>query len=180
MADEKSKDAVDAIKTERADAKANATDGKSAGSKAGATGKRPTTRRKRKTKAQMAEEIFPLDHWRKVSDFCLDGATTAAGTSPRSSDEKDAVAVTGRALAVKHLGATQYAEEIMFLMVVLPIGVSIAVEAVQNRRAKMGAPEVVDTGEPPARVYGGGNAKSTRSDTGQVGERQDVSDPKGA
>jgi hypothetical protein len=172
MPDEKSKDAVDAIKTERANAKADATDGKSTDGKTGAKGKRPATRRRRKTKAQMAEEIFPLDHWRKVSDFCLDGATTAAGTSERSVEEKEAVAYTGRALVVKHLGATQYAEEIMFFMVILPIGVSIALEAVQNRRNRVATADVDGPSE------GGRNEKPARSDFGQVGKREDILNPK--
>jgi hypothetical protein len=167
--DKKQQEAVDEIKSERADTKALAEADKSTDGKASTGGTRKPVKRRAK-KPAIAQDIFPIDHWRKVSDFVLDGATSAAGTQPRDANEKEALATTSRAVVIKHIGATKHAEEIMLLMVVIPIAVSITVECIQNRRAAAKKAEIENPGE-----SGNGSEKPARSDIGEVGVRQDVS-----
>ena len=92
---------VENLKRERAATKADAEAAKSKDGASGAKGKGKTTRRRR-SRAQVAEDTFPIEHWRKVSDFVLDGATAAANTAQRTTDEKEAFALTGlRATAAR-------------------------------------------------------------------------------
>jgi len=73
-------------------------------------------------------QTLPLDSWRKATDNLLDGVTRLAKTEKRTDEEKQALALTSRNVALKRIPQTEYGEEIMLGMVLVPISISILVE----------------------------------------------------
>jgi len=89
---------------------------------------RPKGTTKRPLPKKEETQALPLDSWRKATDTLLDGVTTLAGTEKRAEEERQALAVTSRNVALKRIPGTEYGEEIMLAMVALPIGISILLE----------------------------------------------------
>lgn len=161
---EKTKGELDALKNERSAEKAEveATGNDNAtGSETGRKTRAKSTRKGRKPKAAIADEMFPVETWRSVTDFILDGATSAANTAERSEEEKQAFSVTSRAVAAKRLPTSQYAEEIMFGIVVVPIALSIFFEALANYKER--------------RAAANGTQEQAHAHTREIGVGKDVS-----
>ena len=158
---DKAKAPLDDIKGERKARDADSESDKSKGVS------KPVAKRKtrRRAKSVVAEEIFPIEHWQRLSHLAMDGSSSFLGVSKRSDPEKDALAHTGRALAVKRIPTAHYAEEIMFGMVAIPITIAMLFEWLSNRSDKLVAINV--------------NEESTRSDTGKKRERQDLQGKEG-
>jgi len=98
-------------------------------------------KKKRRTKKELveeersaADEALPLETWRQVTDYALDGTTEVLGVTARSENEKSAVATTTRAVVIKRLPAAAYAEEFMCLLVLVPLSLSITFEFLGKRR----------------------------------------------
>jgi len=119
---------------------------------------RPKGTSKKKLPKKEEAEALPLDNWRKATDTLLDGVTRLAKTEKRAEQEKQALAVTSRNVALKRIPGTEYGEEFMLAMVAVPIGISILFEFIFQKK---------------------GNEKPAHFNSGENGERQELSGPTG-
>ena len=92
--------------------------------------KKPRGRAAQKAKQ---EASLPIEQVEGVTSFFLDSTTNLLGCSVRSDEEKTAVAGVSRNLFLKHVPGMEKSEEILFALVVLPIGAAILFEWLEKR-----------------------------------------------
>lgn len=108
--------------------------GSSGGGEAPKRRRRSPNRKPRKSQEEIEEEIFPSDFAMELSSMSLDLATTAAGTTPRTNDEKQSFAALGRRVVLKRAPEMEHFEEVAFGLFAVALGLSIFYEMVQNRK----------------------------------------------
>ena len=92
--------------------------------------KKPRGRAAQKAKQDAS---LPIEQVEGVTSFFLDSTTNLLGTSKRSDDERTAVAQVSRNLFLKRVPSMENSEEILFALVVLPIGAAILFEWLERR-----------------------------------------------
>jgi len=74
------------------------------------------------------KQNLPIGPWIDTTSIIFDTITSGLGVSERVETEKKAVAISARNLAIKRIPQSEYNEEIVFICVALPIGLSIFME----------------------------------------------------
>lgn len=79
------------------------------------------------------KQNYPIGPWIDTTSIIFDTITSGLGVSERVEAEKKAVAISARNVAVKRIPQMEYSEEIVFLCVALPIGLSVFMEYISSK-----------------------------------------------
>lgn len=125
--------------------------------------KRRTTRKSQaKKRSEQFEELLPLATFRDYSDEALDIVPNLLQVTPASEGQKKAVATCGRNVICKRLDNAENFDEIMLILVCVPLALRWGVEILRNL-AKEKKARKMDNQQ---------NEKQAHTNTGQVGGRQ--------